>query len=147
VCEHNRPDWKERIKGAADGRTPAVTRAPIEPYQVRLHRSPQAGSRAYAIEMRPRAGTWSPFFAACPAAEKEILKPNIMHSPSNRVPSGGALFNTGECLSDDGQWWILFAQNEATPTQSYFLFVDQIPSQFIFGVHNGQPQYLVRGLE
>ena len=60
---------------------------------------------------------------------------------------GGALFNTGACLSDDGQWWIMFAQNEATPTQSYFLFVDQIPSQVAFGVHNGKPQYLVRGLK
>jgi hypothetical protein len=53
------------------------------------------------------------------------------------------LVNKGECTSHDGQWWMMFAQNEATPTQSYYVSVDKLPSQIAFGVHNGQPQYFV----
>ena len=51
---------------------------------------------------------------------------------------------TGDVASDDGRWWIMFAGNEATPTLSYYVFVEQLPSELAFGVHNGQPQYAVR---
>ena len=136
------PDWKERINAAADGRLPAIPHATMDPYQIRIHQNAQEGGRAYAIEIRPRAGTWSPFFAGILCSEKDAVNPSIAHGPANRIPLGCALFNTGDGPSDDKQWHIMFAQNEATPTQSYYLFVDQIPSQFAFGVHNGQPQYL-----
>jgi hypothetical protein len=136
------PDWKERIKAAVEGRPPSVAHLSVDPYQVRIHQASAGAGRPYAIEVRPRAGTWSPFFAAIPITEKESLNPSIWHGPANRPGSGGMLTNTGECTSDDGQWWIMYAQNEATPTQSYFLFVNKLPTQIAFGVHNGQPQYL-----
>ena len=138
------PDWKERIKAAVEGRLPTVAQSVIDPYQVRVYADAKAGGRNYAIEVRPRAGSWSPFFAAIPAAENTTARLSIMHGPSDRLPMGGALFNSGEGLSDDGKWFIMSAQNEATPTQSYYLFVDQMPTQFAFGVHNGQPQHLCR---
>ena len=45
--------------------------------------------------------------------------------------------NTGESLSDDGQHWMMFAGDEATPTQSYFIAFRQPPSRVWFGIHNG----------
>ncbi len=135
------PDWKERIRAAAEGQLPAVAKQAMEPCQVRIHQKTGANGSGYAIEIRPRAGTWSPFFAGVLSTEKDIVKPSIMHGPSNRLPMGGALYMTGNGPSDDGNWHIMYAQNEATPTQSYYLFVAEIPSQVAFGVHNGQPQY------
>lgn len=137
------PDWKERIRAAAEGRAPAVSRPVLEPYQVRVHLASASTPDKYVIELRPRAGTWSPFFAAILIGQKETVKAHLLHGPAGRVPSGGVLFSTGEGLSRDGRWWILFAQNEATPTQSYYVFVEQLPSQLAFGVHDGKPQYVV----
>lgn len=137
------PDWKERIRAAAEGRTPAITRPSLAPYSLQLHRLDSQPDRAHVIEVRPRAGTWSPFFAAVPLAEKEKLKPSISHGPCGRVPNGVVLFSTGQGPSDDNNWWMMFAQNEATPTQSYFMHCSELPSQLAFGVHNGQPQYVV----
>jgi hypothetical protein len=113
----------------------------IEPYQVRIRQN--AAGRAFVVEMCPRAGTWSPFYAAVPLAEKEKLNASIMQGPANRMPGMGLSSNAGEGTTDDGQWWVMYAQDEATPTQSYYLFVDRLPSRIAFGVHNGQPQYLV----
>lgn len=135
------PDWKERIKAAAEGRPAGVARPHIEPFQVRSHVVPGSSPPKYALEVRPRAGSWAPFFAAIPIGEKEVVKPRIMHGPANRVPTGGMMIMTGDVVSDDGRWWIMFAHNEATPTLSYYVFVEQLPSELVFGVHNGQPQY------
>jgi len=140
------PDWKERIKAAAEGRTPSITTPTVQPYTIEVHKeSEQPGSR-YVIEVRPRAGTWSPFIAAIPVAEKDHITPHILHGARGRIPQGGVLFGAGTGISDDGVWYYLFAQNEATPTQSYFIFCNVLPSSLVFGVMNGQTQYLVNGL-
>jgi hypothetical protein len=138
------PDWKERIRAAAEGQLPSVSKQAMEPHQVRIHQRSGANGEGYAIEIRPRAGTWSPFFAGVSSGEKDSVKPTIMHGPSNRVPMGSVLHMVGDGPSDDGKWHMMFAQNEATPTQSYYLFVSEIPTQIIFGVHNSQPRYLVQ---
>jgi hypothetical protein len=54
---------------------------------------------------------------------------------------------SGSGTSDDGAWYFHFAQNEATPTQSYFILCNELPSKLVFGVMNGQPQYVVNGFE
>ena len=133
------PEWKERIKATAEGRSLAGRQMPVAPYDFQVHQN--AGQRRYAIEVRPRAGTWSPFLAAIPLSEKDAARPMLLHGPAGRPPAGGALFNTGEGQSDDGQWWVLYAQNEATPTQSYYVFVDRPLSRLVIGVKDGQPQY------
>ena len=133
------PDWKERIKAAAEGRSPAVNARDLAPYYAKVHQ-PTAPNGKYVIEVRPRAGTWSPFVAAIPLGEKDAVQPSIQHGPRDRIPKGGMLMmhRTGE--GGDGSWWLLSAQNEATPTQSYFVFCKQLPSILVFGIE-GSPKY------
>lgn len=139
------PDWKERIVAAIEGRQPAITKPQIEPYALTIHDlGKQHGEHSYAIEVRPRAGTWSPFIAGIPVDEKEDVSPHLLHGTSKRIPSGGMLVNCGEGTSNDGRLWVTFAGNEATPTQSYYLFCKKLPSFLIFGVNGGQPQYHVK---
>jgi len=136
------PDWKERIKAAAEGRQPTVQMGITEPYALAVH---QVGDGRYAIEVRPRAGTWSPFFAAVPLKGRDVLNPKIMHGPRGFVPAAGSLSAPGEEESVDGEWWIMFSNDEASPTQSYFVFCKGVPSRLVFGQRGDQgPQYSVQ---
>lgn len=133
------PDWKERIVAAAENRDVNVQRPRIAPYHFAVHRqaTPLTG---FVIEVRPRAGSWSPFVMAIPIAEKDRVKPHIMHGAPGRVPSVGALFGAGEGTT--GDWAFCFAQNEATPTMSYYIFCSQLPSKLLFGADGGA-QYTI----
>lgn len=132
-------DWIERIKSALEDRAPNIPIPTLEPCTVEIRKT--ADGRK-AIELRPRAGTWAPFFCAVPLNEKDKLKPRILTGPKDNVPMGGMLTMTDEGESADKKWWIMCAGNEATPTMSYFLFLNELPSQIAFGVHDGQPQYI-----
>ena len=133
------PDWKERIVAAVQGRQATITRPQIEPYALTVH---QDGEQ-YVIEVRPRAGTWSPFLAGIPIDEKEAVSPRLSHGSVKRIPRSTILMSTGEGTSNDGKLWITFAGNEATPTQSYYIFCKKLPSLLIFGINGGPPQYQV----
>jgi len=135
-------DWKERVAAATERRGPRISAAAVAPYEIAVHRVRADARDRFAIEVRPRAGSWHPFFAAIPKAEKKAVNPNILPGPRGRPPEGGMLMMTGDGPSDDGNWWITFAANEATPTTSYFIYCDTLPTRVGFGVHNGQPQYL-----
>lgn len=137
------PDWKEHVVAAVERRSARINPRQIEPFTLRVHRIPAGDRERHAIEVRPRAGTWQPFFAAVPTNEKDVVKPNILPGPRARPPQFGALMMSGNGPSDDGNWWIMFG-NEATPTTSYYVFCDVLPTTLAFGVHNGEPQYLYR---
>lgn len=126
--------WKERIKAAAEGRAADITRPLLKPYSLTVH-PPKTEGGMYQIEVRPRAGTWVPFVAAVPMDEKEVLEPSIHHGPK-----GGQLVASmmmvpvpGEMASSDGKWWMMRANNQATPTESYYLQCRRIPSVILFG--------------
>jgi hypothetical protein len=140
------PKWKERVKAAAEERTPSLARPQLEPFTIQVHRDRSAAGHGFAIEVRPRAGTWSPFFAAVPLSEKGRVLPRIMQGPRGQVPQGGALPSTGEAPSSNDAWWVMFAQNEATPTQSYYIHCNELPSRLAFGLKGGQPQFIVTDL-
>ncbi len=140
-------EWKERIKAAAEGRSLSLARPQLEPFMIQIHRDNSAGDHQLAIEVRPREGTWSPFFAAVPLSEKDRVQPHIMHGPRGQVPQDGALLNTGEAPSSNDAWWVMYAQNEATPTESYYIHCNEIPSRLAFGVNGGQPQFIVGDLQ
>ncbi len=122
------PDWKERIRAAVENQQPNISRHILKPYHFTLHPKGEKDT-AWAIEVGPRAGTWVPFFVAVPADQKDAY-PSIMHSPRGQMPlHGGILFGPGEGLSSDGNWWINWAANEATPTMSYFIFTEKNAEQ------------------
>ncbi len=129
------------IKAAAEHRNPNVQRPNLQPFSVRVHVAENREQKT--IEVRPRVGTWSPFFAAVPIEDKERLNFYFLRGGAGHPPCAGGLFGTGEGPSEDGVWWLRFAQDEATPTQSYFIFCRELPAELAFGVHNGSPQYCV----
>jgi len=141
------PNWKERIVAAVKKQEPHIARPEVEPYALRIHDArAELGEQAldrYIIEVRPRAGTWSPFFAAIPLNERDRISPTLVHGSSKRIPMNVILMGAGEYVSDDGKWWVVFAANEATPTQSYYIFCRELPSLLVFGIHNGTPQYRI----
>jgi TIR domain-containing protein len=135
-------DWKERIKAAAEGRTPAIGRPAIEPFHLHLHPR-NSSSDPYMIEVRPRAGTWSPFVAAIPNDEQERVGLEIRRGAAGSITTiGSTLRDLWEGVTDDGQWYFTHAGDEATPTQSYYIFCKEIPTKLVFGTLNGQ-QYIL----
>jgi len=134
------PDWKERIVAAAEGRNPQIAPADVFPYVLKVHEN--ANSKRYAIELRPRAGVWAPFFAAVPHFEKDRVQPSIMIGPRDVPTDTGMLVNSGHGTSDDEHWWVMWAGNQANPTTSYYVWCRELPAKLAFGVNGGQPQYL-----
>ena len=126
------PDWKERIISAVEDRTPNINSPVVDPYFIKLH-TYTGNRRPYAIELRPRAGTWSPFIVGIPISEQATVNSSILHGPKELIPNGGMLSFPESGISDDKKYWAHQARNEATPTQSYYLFCDVLPSEIIFG--------------
>jgi TIR domain len=127
-------DWAERIKAAAEGRSPTIPRPEIAPYSIKLYRT----ESRFFIEMRPRVGTWTRFFVGVSVGEREDVDPTLTHGPSGSLPAGCMLHALPEKLSEDGQWWLLRATNLASPTMSYFLQCRTFPSRIFFGPEVGQ---------
>lgn len=139
-------DWKERIAAAAENRVPSINRPVVKPYYLKTHIVENPNNpRRYIIEVRPRAGHWSPFVAAIPASEKTQINLSLLPAPSGRIPSGGSRIDMGETTTEDGLWWGRITQDSATPIQSYFLFCDVLPTKLMFGVFGppGSPLYQV----
>ena len=132
-------DWKERVVAGAEGRELQLHGPAVAPYHMMVHREPAVPDK-YIIEVRPRAGTWSPFVAAIPASEKDVVKLRMFYGAAGRPQLFGALFGCSEGIEED--WTFQRAQNEATPTMSYFLQCDRLPSKLLFGVADGV-QYTV----
>lgn len=136
------PDWKERIVASAEGRPHQVGLADVQPYHLKIHTA-LGGNKPFAIEVRPRAGVWAPFIAGIPLEEKERVDPNIMIGPRDLPTNSGMLVNCGECPSPDGKMWVMIAGNQATPTESYYVWCSSLPTTLIFGVDGRAPQFTV----
>ncbi len=141
------PEWTERITAAVDRRSPSLLRPRLEPFTIEIYQPASGADRRLVIEIRPRAGTWSPFFAAVPLAEKDRLLPRILYGPRGRVQKSAAPQTASEAPSHDDAWWVLFAQAGATPVQSYYIHCNERPSRLAFGVHGGRPQFIVEDLK
>lgn len=139
----NDSDWKERISSTIEGRSAEITRNIIQPYALDFHTLHVNNKSKKVIEIRTRAGTWAPSFVAVLLSEKERINPINKYGPRGVYYQGGVKTICGECESDDGKWWLMYAGNEVTPSNSIFLVCDQLPSQIGFGVYNGDPQYLL----
>ncbi|MCJ7544236.1 MAG: toll/interleukin-1 receptor domain-containing protein [Phycisphaerae bacterium] len=138
------PDWKERIVAAVERRAPRIVPGRIEPYFLVVHEVD--GERAHAIEVRPRAGVWTPTFAAVPLSEKKTVDPAIQIGPHDLPNPSGALWNYVEGDSADGSWWIMRADNPTTPTTSCYVFCRALPTKLAFGdpVHGTRYEHILR---
>jgi len=125
-------DWKERIKAAAEGRTPDITRSTLEPYHLHVHQLPDDSECKCVIEVRPRAGSWGPFIAAIPVSEKDRASPSIVHGPKGTIPSS-CIIGISEGCSPDRFWCYIIGSEEATPTRSYYVQCKELPSRLLFG--------------
>jgi len=140
------PHWIERIKAAAEQRAPAIPRDELQPYVLKVHNVAGDSFGRFAIEVRPRAGTWSPFFAAVAANEKDSVKMRLAYGPRNQPPNVIVLHQCGEANGSDSSGQNLsgyHTADEASPTMSYYIFCDALPSLIAFGVMNGRPQFKV----
>lgn len=134
------PDWKERIVAAAQHRPLSIASGVLQPF-VAQTLMPAPAPFKYIVEFRPRAGVWNPFIFGVPVGEKDSVGMTIRCGPPRRIPPiDGMVFSRGEGVSQDGRWYFSLGYEPATPTNSYYAFLREMPSAFVFGQEgpNGQ---------
>jgi hypothetical protein len=124
------PDWKERIVAATEGRDLNIARPKVEPFALRrfIHEGAQL------VEVRPRAGSWSPFSAAVPVAEKDLLV-SILPGPAGTDPAPAGVISIGQGERDG--LFIRTLHSEITPTQSAYIELSRLPTILHFGPGGG----------
>lgn len=122
------PHWVERVKSSVEGLPPNIPKEELAPYLIEL-KVRADGQRA--IEVRPRAGIWSPFLCTIPLAERAFVNPQLSHGPRGSVPRSSYLRDTNAFA--DGEHWCMIASNIASPTESFYVLYDRLPSKLIFG--------------
>jgi hypothetical protein len=140
------PDWKERIRAAAEHRAPTVVRPAIAPYTVKVHPPDASGIRdgyKHVVELRPRAGVWSPFLVAIPAVEKDSVGFMVNLGAKDRLPGPPTMMLNFRHYEHD-TWFCETRNDEATPTRSLYVYCRALPSVLAFGVEGGSPQFQVK---
>lgn len=138
------PDWKERTVAACENRSLRQATEAIEPYVFKIHLADQNAKslRGYnhVIEVRPRAGVWSPFFVAIPEDELSKVGFDVNVGATDRVPGLPEVkfnFRRGQ----QGPLYIESRLEEATPTRSIYVYCKEFPSVLHFGTLGAPPQY------
>ena len=131
------PDWKERTVAAIERRPVALVQETVKPYVARPL-APAPSPFKYVLEVRPRAGVWNPFIFAVPVQEQESVGMALRSGPPGRIPPvEGVVFSRGQGVSDDGKWQFSLGYEAATPTNSYYAFLREMPSKLAFGEEGG----------
>ena len=134
------PDWKERTVAAVQRRPLSVPSHQLQPFVVQTL-TPAPPPFKIVIEFRPRAGVWNPFIFAVPVAEKDNIGMTLRCGPPRRMPTlGGVVFGRGEGVSQDGRWYFSQGYEPSTPTNSYFAFLRDMPTAFLFGQEGSSGQ-------
>jgi hypothetical protein len=139
------PDWKERIRAAVERRAPMITQPNIEPYFAAVHPPDPIGLNdgyKHVIELRPRAGVWSPFLVGIPAAEKDAVGFMVNIGAKDRLPGPPVMMLNFRHYEQAG-WFCEGRNGEATPTRSLYVYCRSLPSVVLFGVDGGPPQFHV----
>ena len=127
------PDWKERIVAAAQRRPLSVPFHQLQPFVAQVL-TPVPPPFRYVVEFRPRAGVWNPCIFAGPVSERETAGMTLRCGPPRRIPPvDGMVFSRGEGVSQDGSWYFSLGYEPATPTNSYYAFLREMPTAFLFG--------------
>lgn len=134
------PDWKERIKAAAEGRIPGITVPELEPFVVKEYEfPPDRNGYRHLLVMRPRVGTWNPFFCAIPEEEQEDVAPKMSVGstkyPPKAIPQVCVMFMVRQgTLEHQGQrYWCYESSSDVTPMKGIFMACKTLPSIVHFG--------------
>jgi len=136
--------WVEQLRAAVEERRPEIPPPGLPPYALTLHDWGRGHGRGQALEIRSKLGTWSPFVAGVPAAERDEVSPRVLAGPRGRVPTAEPPVEVEERLSADGDWWMLQVTSPVERGSSYFLLHSQMPGKILFGAAGGTPQFVVR---
>jgi hypothetical protein len=137
------PDWRERIKAAAEGREPLVEPPDIPPYLCRIYDHGAGRKPRFTIEVRPRAETWEPFMVAIPFEEKDTCSFRSVQRGRRGQSISGDQHIHGPSKSRDGLMWFIQVSPGAGPEFSKLISFDNLPSRLLFGIPEG-PLYLIR---
>lgn len=128
------PDWKERIVSSLLGEAVNIEKPDLTPYYFNATFVRDELNDLYIHEMRPRIGVWSPFVVAIKMSERDSVKPFLLFGPANSPNiQSGRLTGSKEDSMNSGQFWGITGQEEASPTQSYYLVCSELPTLIIFG--------------
>ncbi len=130
------PDWKERVVAATEGRHPAISRQPLEPYFIKVHELPP-GCEKFAIEVRPRAGTWNPFTVAIKAAEQSVCRISTVVRAPNSPIGNSVVMGLMDVVDESQGRYFRVIGHEATPTNSGYIYCSKLPSELMFGANGG----------
>lgn len=140
-------DWKERILSTIENRPPSIHRPIIDEFTIEYHQYVPSGLTELwnVIEVRPRAGVWSPSYIGIPISEKEFVKPWSKYGPRGIYNQGSSKTYPNDNESTDGQWWLMTANNEVTTSTSLYLVCksNRWPTKIAFGCMGNGPQYQV----
>lgn len=141
------PDWKERIVAAVERRAVMIGSDPLQPFVARSIQ-PAPPPYRYVLEFRPRAGAWNPFLFGVPVGERESVSMTIRSGPPGRIPPiAGVVMTRGGGITDDQQWIYELGYDPATPINSYYAFLREMPSKLVFGQEgNGGQVYFMEGI-
>ena len=132
-------DWVAQTLAAVEARAPGLAITGLDQWIIKEH-PVQSG---YALEIRPRFDRISPFGVAVDLDEKTSRNvTNCRPGPANMDFLSGVLASTsfnsilGKITFPDGITACFWrADNEATPTTSYYLFYKKRPRRVWFGHH------------
>lgn len=126
-------DWVAQVLAAVEKRSPGLLITGLDQWVIKEH--PVADG--FALEIRPRFDRISPFAVAVDLDEK--LSGNVTKcdpGPANKIPGGHVAhnwLNSQTTLTNGIPAWVWGADNEASPTASYYLFYRRRPPRVWFG--------------
>jgi len=113
------PDWRSLV-GSALGIDMKAGEGGLPPYLAKLHRTAPENFK-YMFEFRPKMGRWESFLFAILPEERAQVAPEIRP------------FKFEEGFSDDAEWYFQVGRTPATPSTSYFVVMQEMPSRMAFG--------------
>ena len=113
VCQHARPDWKERVKAAVEGRRPEVARPIVDEFEAKFHIREYPTADALLSRYARDRERGALLLLKC-LSRRRSVRPSISVGVAGTVQELSILFGAGERrLSEaQGDWWFVTAQNE-----------------------------------
>jgi len=118
------PDWEERIQAAVECRAPIVVRPNIDPYVAAVRPPDPLGLKdgyKRVIELRARAGVWSPFLVGIPVPEKDVVGFMANIGAKDRLPGPPVTMLNFRHYEHSG-WFCEARNDEAAPTRSLYVY-------------------------